>query len=436
MRVEARLGIPVGDLEGGTRAAVGPRGEVVAPGGLRLDWWVGADDGWHLPADEASTRQHRAGAAPVAVTEVRVPGGTVVQRVYGAGGPAGLVVVDVENSSPGPVVLALVLGVPRAARAVSGGSRVLLDGRPVLVLARPPGRVAVGPPVRVRAEVLGGNAAAGPLREEDLRPGEVVAVLVPVPHRTRARAGLVLGRDLADMVDARLLPEADGVIRGWATVLDRGMQVEVPEPYQRLAGAARADVLLTAAATGRPAAAVVIALEDWGFDAEAVAAFQRLSLRGRRRAARRSTALGDEFGELRAEAARASDRLLPPRGPEAFLALLRAVLLGEPDDGTVALLPGLPADWLGADLAVHDAPTRAGPVSFALRWHGRRPALLWDAPAARRLVAPTLAPGWEAAGGSGEALLPEPPPALLGLGATVPGQAVVPPTGGHPQSFT
>ena len=32
----------------------------------------------------------------------------------------------------------------------------------------------------------------------------------------------------------------------------------------------------------------------------------------------------------------------------------------------------------GVDLEVHDAPTRHGRLSFALRWHGEHPALLWE----------------------------------------------------------
>jgi hypothetical protein len=54
---------------------------------------------------------------------------------------------------------------------------------------------------------------------------------------------------------------------------------------------------------------------------------------------------------------------------------------------------------------VHDAPTRAGLVSFAVRWHGERPAVLWDAPEGVTLRAPVLDPGWSVAGGRGETLL-------------------------------
>jgi hypothetical protein len=69
------------------------------------------------------------------------------------------------------------------------------------------------------------------------------------------------------------------------------------------------------------------------------------------------------------------------------------------------VLPGFRAEWVGAPIAVHDAPTRAGLVSFALRWHGERPALLWDVPSGVRLRAPVLDPSWSGPGGQGETLL-------------------------------
>jgi hypothetical protein len=91
-------------------------------------------------------------------------------------------------------------------------------------------------------------------------------------------------------------------------------------------------------------------------------------------------------------------------------------------------LPSFPVEWLGQPVAVHEAPSARGPVSFALRWHGTRPALLWDAPEGVSLRAPALDPDWAGAGGKGEALLAEVDATrLLPLGSaapTVPGTAV------------
>jgi hypothetical protein len=55
--------------------------------GWQLDWWIGADDRWHVPAREAAVRQQLVDGMPVVQTSMRVPGGDAVQRAYAA--PAG-----------------------------------------------------------------------------------------------------------------------------------------------------------------------------------------------------------------------------------------------------------------------------------------------------------------------------------------------------------
>jgi hypothetical protein len=80
------------------------------------------------------------------------------------------------------------------------------------------------------------------------------------------------------------------------------------------------------------------------------------------------------------------------------------------------VLPGYRVAWLGEQLAVHDLPLRRGLCSFALRWHGARPALLWDVPAGTTVRAPALDPAWASDEPVGETLLAEPPTSLLALG--------------------
>ena len=77
-----------------------------------------------------------------------------------------------------------------------------------------------------------------------------------------------------------------------------------------------------------------------------------------------------------------------------------------------------PAAWLGQPVEVHDVPTRIGKVSWAIRWHGEHPALLWDvmphdpAGVAPLVTVPGLDPAFAATEWSGEALLaPVPAPA-------------------------
>lgn len=78
----------------------------------------------------------------------------------------------------------------------------------------------------------------------------------------------------------------------------------------------------------------------------------------------------------------------------------------------VVLCRWLPRSWLGQPLEVEGVPTLAGSVSFALRWHGARPALLWEVTGAGtgagtgvELSAPGLDGSWSASGRAGEALL-------------------------------
>ena len=73
---------------------------------------------------------------------------------------------------------------------------------------------------------------------------------------------------------------------------------------------------------------------------------------------------------------------------------------------TIELLPGFPAAWRGGPVEVHEAPTLYGTLSFAIRWHGARPALLWDqGEGSAILVCPALDPDWSTNEAKGETLL-------------------------------
>jgi len=81
-------------------------------------------------------------------------------------------------------------------------------------------------------------------------------------------------------------------------------------------------------------------------------------------------------------------------------------MVREAPDGSIALLTVLPRNWAGQPLEVHDAPTHHGRVSYAIRWHGDRAALLWqcDRPGIR-LTVPGLDRSFSTEEQSGEALL-------------------------------
>jgi hypothetical protein len=114
-----------------------------------------------------------------------------------------------------------------------------------------------------------------------------------------------------------------------------------------------------------------------------------------------------------------------PVAAAAFVELLLDLLVHESAtaDGLV-LCAVWPDAWLGAGVEVHGLRTTLGAVSFAVRWHGERPALLWEldphpgvGPVG--LSIPGLDPSWSTTEPRGEALLaapgarvvPEPAPA-------------------------
>jgi hypothetical protein len=375
----------VGVLGSPRRAEVDQRGRVVLPTGVRVDWIVGADDRWHVASADVAVRQRRAGPAPAVETAMRIPSGDAVHRVYGVGGRGDLVVVEVENASPAPFVLGVVVQGGRDLR-VEGGL-VRIDGSPALIAARAPARWSAGAVGAAASAAMAGNATGEPLAH--VRAPEIV-LLWPVTHRTLARFALVLDPqvDGAEITTPAALPSIDDVVAGWRAQLARGMRVELPdEALQSVVDAARADALLGAAATTRPDARLLGALEDWGFDAEAAAAWARAGWRARRqarsRARRSSPGGGDVLGEVRAA-------LVRERG------------------NVIEALPGLRAEWRGTSLDVRDAPTRIGRLSYSVRWHGEHPALLWELsePAAGvTLTAPALDAAWSTAELAGETLL-------------------------------
>lgn len=374
---------------GRRHAHVDHLGTITGDAGWRLDWWIGADDRWRLPLRETTVRQRLVGDVPVVETAMRVASGDALHRAYGVGGPGNLVVTEVENASPVPFVVAFVV---RGARQIAlDGATVVVDGEPALLTTRAPSRWATNVGAKVEIVVTSGGAETGEFVARRDRAGRIdAAFLHPVAHRTTLRAALALERVAPDTVDVAGLPSGLDAARGWDAQLGRGMQVELPDESLAAAiRAARAHVLLQASSR-RPSSTMVAALEDWGFDPEAAEGWRLLSGRERRRAAQRAPAGSwsdiDHGGD-----------------PSELLVAVRALLVHERDDD-LTLLAELPAHWRGQQLDVHDAPTRLGPVSYAVRWHGARPALLWQAPPGVTLRAPALDAGWTTTESSGEAL--------------------------------
>lgn len=377
----------IGVLGGAWRATVSPAGAVqLWDGSAVLDWHVAADDRWHSPAHEPTVRQVRIDGTPVIETRVRIPNGDAVQRVYAAADAGGLVVVEVENDSPLPIAVAFTRG--------------------DLLSARPP--------------------TAQPIRGIELPPGSVV---FPVGHHTTVRVALAPGGAATAL--PQILADADQVARGWASMSQRASRISCPDeaweralhtercvvaldgpaddPIERLIGVGElvrmgeppgrwvevaADAVEDAARSARPG--------DWALPVALDAARRVFSAAGERRAVR------DVERVRRSIVAGAA----PARLPQGIVAVpWIEQSFGVVADGSAALLPhGLPPAWLGTSFECHGIPLGSGSsVSYAVRWHGERPAVLWEVqgdPIA--LTAPSVAPGWRSSERSGESLWPAP----------------------------
>ena len=226
----------VGTIGSPRRADVRGGGTIVlAPGTpeeIAVEWWVGADDRWHMPARAITTRQHLVRNMPIVQTSVRVPSGDAIATVFGAvQGPRELVVLDVENRSKVPFALAVALRGPGVRDVTVSGSVVKVGGFPLLHLPRSPQRSAcVGADGDLEAVVTSG--AAGTAFPAVEGPCEA-AFLVPVTHGTTARVGLLVGASgTAALMGAPVLaslPDVHSLANGWALQLARGMSVRLPD---------------------------------------------------------------------------------------------------------------------------------------------------------------------------------------------------------------
>ncbi len=98
-------------------------------------------------------------------------------------------------------------------------------------------------------------------------------------------------------------------------------------------------------------------------------------------------------------------------GAARYANSVRSLLVAEDLSGSIELLPNFPTAWRGGAVEVHEAPTLYGRLSYAIRWHGARPALLWElsnSTNAQRTITlrcRSLDPEWSSTASSGETLL-------------------------------
>lgn len=278
-RIGVDGGVTTGVVDG--RGAVSP-----APGRWTLDWAVGADDRWYVPAREPGVEQVRVDHAPVIETRMRIPGGHVVHRAWAARGPAHQggdewVHVEVENASKLPVALAWLVrpwdavgrvsvsdvwvGPTHGAPDGSGPWVVLGGGQPAVVPRRPSRWAAtdtreseVGPDPL--ATVLAGGASSdwdgAADHGSDAGLGSM-ALLVPVPHTATATIALPTGgvfRDPEGLGWPAARPDVASVVRGWSALAEGGPRVELPDPVlaDAVAAARRSLVLGLRVERGTP----------------------------------------------------------------------------------------------------------------------------------------------------------------------------------------
>ena len=254
----------VAGLDGRAPARVDGGGLVSAAGASwSLDWWVGADDRWHLPAREPSVRQARIGFGPIVETSVRVPSGDVVHTTYPVqvdGRTA--TVIEVRNDSPVPVALAMAVrpyGPEGEGVAGSAGitlsiddTVVMVDDQPAVILPRPPNQAGA----LTDGDLLTTVEAGQPLTWDQSVSGPTANAicLYPLPHQTSLRFVIPEWNvDPASPVSPSGirpsgLADPATAARGWTAVVERAARFEFPDPgLTALAGAARARLVIEAA---------------------------------------------------------------------------------------------------------------------------------------------------------------------------------------------
>lgn len=88
-----------------------------------------------------------------------------------------------------------------------------------------------------------------------------------------------------------------------------------------------------------------------------------------------------------------------------FVVAARSLLIDDSGPDLV-ILRRFPTAWRGGNVEVHRMPTRHGELSYGVRWHGARPALLWQLDRASASIrCPGLDPDWSTSDERGETLL-------------------------------
>jgi hypothetical protein len=235
------------------------------------------------------------------------------------------------------------------------------------------------------------------------------AVIYPIGHMSTITVGRAHG-GCVSLPD--VLPSAHQVAHGWLAQTQRASRLQLPDAAMVAAvTAARCELLLNGPAAGLAGLAASDAIDPAAFIlgvAELVRMGDRPSIWVPEIATQleRLARSGAQIGFFVVEAAA---RVLHAAGEHKALADLRRMKLiidpdqadnraGEmpvdaalvpswverqlvtSDDHSAQLMPNsFPRAWLGVDFEAHGvAIGSASTLSFAIRWHGERPAVLWE----------------------------------------------------------
>jgi hypothetical protein len=352
-----------GVVAGRWRATVTTWGAVEPwDGSNAIDWFVAADDRWHRPQHEASTRQRLLDGTPVVETKVRIPSGDAVQRVYSVANDGGLTIIEVTNESTLPIAVAF-----------AGGG--LLSRR---------------------------SPTSMPPQGIDL-PAD--AVIYPIGHASTITVGRAHG-GAASLPE--VLPSADQVAHGWLAQTQRASRLQLPDAAIVAAvTAARCELLLNGPTGG-------LAVDEVEVDpATFILGVAELVRMGDRRSiwvpdiATQLERLARSGAQIGFSVVEAAARVLHAAGEHKAVADLRRMnvkidadreqaseMPSDPgrvpswvehqlvtsDEHSAQLMPkSFPSAWLGVDFEAHGLSIGlASTLSFAIRWHGDRPAVLWE----------------------------------------------------------
>ena len=363
-------------------AGVSAWGDLFVEDQERLRWFIAADDRWYRPSRETTVRQREVSGVPVIETRIKVPGGDAVQRVYGVANFGGAIVVEIYNDSSLPFAVAFDRGDISTMREPS-----------------PTGVQGI-----------------------DLPAGSVV---FPVGHHAMMRAAILVGAGF-DVTNRRLtaqeiesLPSFEQVERGWLGALQISSRVDVPNlSWSSVLTSQRCKVLLSNSAELAESSDISLVVDllldraervrlgdkpaQW-VDEVAVATERILKQCAKTQSVQwfeERALLGagmvlNRAGESRglqdfvsvwsrlAEAGRISDLALASpeiAGTVRQIAWIESQLVAQRRDGVIEICPcGIDKSWLGVNFECHKL--LASPehlISYAVRWHGEKPALLWD----------------------------------------------------------